>query len=88
MHVTTHNINATVENQLQTPRLVIIEFALGELPARGAPGQALELSLAANYLPNPNDLHYKKVVFNIKNDTAFARHTTAVTKKVKKLRKL
>ena len=88
MHVAMHSINATVENQLRTPRLVIIEFALSELPARGAPGQVFELSLATNYMPNPKDLRYKKVVFDIKNNTTFARHTARVAQRVKDLRKL
>lgn len=86
MHVKTHNVNAAVENRLRTPRLVIIEFTLGELPARGGPGQLLELSLAANYVPNPHDLHYELVHFNIKDPSAFITHIASVSEKVTKLR--
>jgi len=85
MHVTTHNLNAAVKNRLRTPRLVILEFTLSELPARGSPGQLLELSLAPNYVPNPEDLHYEQVVFDIKDDAAFETHTLSVANKVAKL---
>jgi len=86
MRVTTHNLNSAIENRLRTPQLVIIEFTLGELPARGGPGQLLELSLTANYVPNPKDLRYEQIHFNIKDNAAFKTHSTSVARTVAKLR--
>jgi len=86
MRITTHNLNSAIENRLRTPALVIIEFTLSELPARGGPGQLLELSLAANYMPNPKDLHYEQIHFDIKDNAAFKAHTASVARMVARLR--
>lgn len=88
MNVVVHNLNATVKNRLRTPCLVIIEFTLGELPDTGSPGQLLNLSLAPNYGPNRQDLHYKQILFDIKDDAAFTTHINAVSDVVKKLERL
>jgi len=85
MYIKTRYLGASVKNRLRTPRLVIIEFTLAGLPTRGGPGQLLELSLAANYMPNPKDLHYEQIVFDIKDDDAFEVHADLVTSTVTRL---
>jgi hypothetical protein len=43
--------------RVRSPRLVIIEFVLDDLPHIGTTGQLLYLSLAQNYVVAPDRLH-------------------------------
>jgi len=89
MRVTSHNIPASSKNRMRTPRLVIIEFTLADLPPKGGPGQMLEVSLAANYVPNPEDLHYEQIHFDIKDEhAAYDAHTATVANMVAKLQEM
>jgi len=85
MLVTSHNVTATFKNRLRTPRLVIIEFVLEELPVVGTPGQMLHLSLLPNYT-SAADLHHETIRFDIKNDEAFCKHGAFVSDRVGKLK--
>ena len=86
MLVNSHNVTASFKNRLRTPRLVIIEFILEELPDVGSPGQMLHLSLLPNYT-SAKDLHHEKVRFDIKNSKALDKHQASVSKRVEKLRR-
>ena len=89
MRIVAHNVNATVRNRLRTPRLVIIEFSLRDLPTKGSPGQLLHLSLVPNYALNPLDLRYEHLMIDIRDATTpFDKHRAAVQKVVDKLREL
>jgi hypothetical protein len=87
MIVKSHNVKSSIKNRLKTPRLVIIEFVLGELPDTGSSGHMLYLSLFPNYI-NKRDLHFEQIRFDLKNDKAIQDHMDEVSKKVGELRKM
>lgn len=88
MQVVAHNVKATVKNRLKTPRLVIVEFILNELPKTGSAGQLLHLSLSPNYIPNPHHLHHEQIPFDVKDDNALAEHKANVLERIKTLKAL
>jgi hypothetical protein len=87
MAINSHNITATFKIRLRTPRLVIIEFILEELPDVGSPGQMLYLSLLPNYT-SENDLRHEKIRFDLKNTKVVEEHTASVSDRVKRLREM
>jgi hypothetical protein len=87
MEIKSHNIQPSIKNRLQTPRLVIIEFILKGLPDVGTLGQMLYLSLAPNYIGEKTRLLHKKIQFDLKNDAAVRKHIKAVPARVKAIKK-
>ena len=87
MTILAHNIQPTVKNRLRTPRLLILEFALQELPSEGSPGQMLYLSLFQNYLKKA-DLHFERIQFDLKNERAREDHVKYVSGRVKELKRM
>ena len=87
MTIDSHNLQPTVKNRLQTLHLLILEFALEELPGEGSPGQTLYLSLFQNYF-NKKDLHFERIQFNLKNKRARVDHVKYVFGRVKELKKV
>jgi len=88
MMIKSHNIQASTKSRIQTPPLVIIEFALGELPEVGTPGQLLFLSLSQNYINKKKDLHHEFIRFDLKNEEAIKEHVKMVSARVKALKEM
>lgn len=84
--ITSHNIQPSLKNRLRTPRLLILEFCLRELPEKGSPGQMLYLSLSPNYIREA-DLHYERVSFDLNNEGAKEVHFDLMSKKVAELKR-
>jgi len=76
-----------VKNRIRTPRLLILEFALKELPDIGSPGQMLYLSLFQNYL-NKKDLHHERIQFDLNNEIVRWAHLDYVSGRVKELKRM
>lgn len=88
MDINSHNMTPTIKCRLRTPRLVIIEFILEELPDISTPGQMLYLSLAPNYLGDKKDLHHEIIRFDLKSEDAIQEHMAHVSDRVRALNKM
>jgi hypothetical protein len=72
--------------RVRSPRLVIIEFVLDDLPHIGTTGQLLYLSLAQNYVVAPDRLHHELIFFEI-DPNNLGKHTERMSKIVEGLQK-
>jgi hypothetical protein len=88
MVVQAHNIQASIKSRLRTPRLLIIEFILEELPELGSAGEMLYLSLIPNYTGKAKNLHHQRIRFDLKNGAAISKHIDSVKALAKKLQKM
>lgn len=87
MTVVSHNVMESLASRIKTPRLVIIEFILSDLPAIGSAGQMLYLSLVPNYV-NKKDLHHEQIIFDLKNEEVITEHVEFVAETVRRLKGL
>jgi len=87
MKISSHNIQPSLKNRLRTPRLLILEFALKELPMEGSPGQMLYLSLFQNYIKR-EDLHFERITFDLKNERVREDHPKYVSDRVRELKRM
>ena len=87
MALNSHNIRPGINNRVKTPHLVIIEFMLAELREPGSSGEILSMSLSSNYV-YLEDLHYKKIRFDLKNSEAIQSHMNYMSEKVEELKRM
>lgn len=86
MAINAHNPAGPLKQRVKTPRLVIIEFVLDELPHVGTAGQLLHLSLVQNYMVEPSKLHHELIFFEVA-PTCLDEHAARMAKIVKELEK-
>ena len=67
------------KQRVKTPRLIILEFILQELPTHlGTPGTQLRMSLAPNYQAAKHQIRHKIIIFEICDKEALAEHAEKV----------
>lgn len=87
MTIDAHNPTGARKQRVRTPRLVIIEFVLDQLPHVGTTGQLLHLSLAQNYLMSPDKFHHELIFFEIGDQTALEKHAKYMSRIVGQLQR-
>lgn len=75
------------KQRLKTPRLLILEFILQELPTHlGTPGTQLRMSLAPNYQAAGYQIQHEIIIFEICDGEALAEHAGKVDQLADQLR--
>lgn len=75
------------KQRVNTPRLVILEVVLDQLPHVGTAGQLLFLSLVQNYTSAPSRLCHELVFFDVGTADALDHHVSKMSKVADKLQK-
>lgn len=88
MAISAHNPANPWKQHIRTPRLVIIEFVLDQLPHIGTAGQLLYLSLVQNYAVEPSRLHHELIFFEIGDSHGLDVHAAHMSKIVEELKKM